>query len=145
MRRNTAATAERRALADEHGGMLPYTGYDPDPDLLGGDEAVAWYLERIVPQSYATFEDPITADLPDVAKTYVFCTANVPTVFATYAAAARAAADWRYVELASTTHGDVQPSGRPGRDHPRRVTATTDRSPPGPRLRASPRRLCNAG
>ena len=96
---NTAATDERRALAAQHGGMLPYTGYDPDPDLLGGDAGIEWYLERIVHQSYATFEDPMTDDLPDVAKTYVFCTANVPTVFATYAAAARAAPDWRYVEL----------------------------------------------
>jgi pimeloyl-ACP methyl ester carboxylesterase len=98
---NTAATADRRALADENGGMLPYTGYDPDPDLLGGDAAVTWYLERIVHQSYATFEEPLTADLPEVDKTYVFCTENVPTVFATYAAAARAAADWHYVELAA--------------------------------------------
>ena len=44
--------------------MLPYTGYDPDPELLGGEEAVAWYLERIVPQSYATFEDPIRMTCP---------------------------------------------------------------------------------
>jgi pimeloyl-ACP methyl ester carboxylesterase len=98
---NTAANEERRLLADQHGGMLPYTGYDPDPDLLGGDAAVTWYLERIVPQSYATFEGPLTVDLPDLAKTYVFCTENVPTMFDTYAAAARAAADWRYIELAA--------------------------------------------
>lgn len=96
---NTGASDERQALADEHGGMLPYTGYDPDPDLLGGEDAVAWYLARIMPQSYATLQEPITSALPDVVKTYVFCTANVPTVFATYAAAARAAADWRYFEL----------------------------------------------
>lgn len=96
---NTAASDERRALAAEHGGMIPYTGYDPDPELLGGEAGVAWYLERIMPQSYTTFEEPITSALPDVAKTYLFCTANVPTVFAGYAAAARAAADWRYVEL----------------------------------------------
>ncbi len=36
---NTGASDERQALADQHGGMLPYTGYDPDPDLLGGEEA----------------------------------------------------------------------------------------------------------
>ena len=48
--------------------MLPYTGYDPNPDVLGGQEAVEWYLERIMPQSYATLQEPITGALPNVVR-----------------------------------------------------------------------------
>ena len=61
---------------------------------------MAWFRDRLIPQSFATFDAPWQTDLgPDVRKTYVFCSANQPSVFATYAAAARTHPDWRYHEL----------------------------------------------
>jgi pimeloyl-ACP methyl ester carboxylesterase len=96
---STAASDDRRAIADANGGMLPFAGYGVGADLLGGDEGLAWFHERVMPQSYATFEAPSTGPLPAAAMTYVFCTGYEPTVFAGYAAAARADPAWEYVEL----------------------------------------------
>ena len=92
-------TAERMALAESNGGMLPFQGYDVDPAEIGGEAGVAWFLERTVPHSFATFLHPMPALPHDLPKTYVYCTGYSPTRFAHYAEAARADPGWEYLEL----------------------------------------------
>jgi pimeloyl-ACP methyl ester carboxylesterase len=100
---DSGQTPERAVEAAAHGGMLPFTGYDPDPAEVGGEAGVAWFLQRVMPQSFATFAIPIGGRLPDaLPKTYVFATGYSPTRFAQYAAAADADPNWDYVELPSS-------------------------------------------
>jgi pimeloyl-ACP methyl ester carboxylesterase len=97
---DTGQTPERMTEAAANGGMLPFHGYDPDPDEIGGESGLAWFLERVMPQSFATFAIPISGRLPDdLPKTYVFATGYSPTRFGQYAAAASADPRWDYVEL----------------------------------------------
>jgi pimeloyl-ACP methyl ester carboxylesterase len=91
---------ERVALAAANGGMIPFSGYDPDPAVLGGEAAVTWFLARVAPQSFATFTAPFAVPLPEaLPKTYVFACDEPSRRFAAYAAAARAHAAWDYREL----------------------------------------------
>ncbi|MDY7102783.1 MAG: alpha/beta hydrolase family protein [Actinomycetota bacterium] len=91
---------ERIAAVEAGGGMLAFTGYDPDPARVGGPEGLAWFLARTMPQSFATFTVPLPAGLPDgVGRTYVFATGYGPTRFAAYAAGAKADPSWRYHEI----------------------------------------------
>jgi pimeloyl-ACP methyl ester carboxylesterase len=93
---DSGQTPERVAIAAANGGMFPFQGYDPDPAVVGGAEGVAWFLERVVPQSFATFMAPLEAQLPaELPKTYVFATGY----FSGYSAAARDDPAWDYVEL----------------------------------------------
>jgi pimeloyl-ACP methyl ester carboxylesterase len=96
---DTGQTTERIALAEANGGMLPFQGYDPDPNEVGGDAGVAWFLDRTVPHSFATFLQAMPALPDDLPKTYVYCTGYSPTRFAQYAQAARTDPGWDYVEL----------------------------------------------
>ena len=83
---DTGQTPERIAEAEANGGMLPFQGYDPDPAEVGGAAGVAWFMDRVMPQSFATFATPISGRLPDeLPKTYVFATGYSPTRFAQYA------------------------------------------------------------
>ena len=91
---------ERIAEAEANGGMLPFSGYEPDPAEFGGAEAVAWFLERVMPQSFATFREPLAGRLPDaVRKTYVYANDSRASRFSAYADAARADPAWEYFEL----------------------------------------------
>lgn len=91
---------DRHALAEQHGGMLPFTGYDPDPVEFGGEESVVWFLERVMPQSFGTFTEPFWGELPDeLPKSYVFATRNEGSRFTGYAAAAAESPHWDYREL----------------------------------------------
>ena len=100
---DTGQTAERIAQADACGGMLPFEGYDPDPAEVGGPDGVAWFLERVMPQSFATFMSPLGPPIPDeVPKTYVYATGNQPSRFERYAAATRTHPAWDYTELAGS-------------------------------------------
>lgn len=93
-------TPERIAEAAANGGMLRFTSYDPDPEEVGGPAGFDWFMQRVMPQSFATFTEPIGPPPPDeLAKTYVFATGYSPTRFAHYAAAAAAHPAWDYVEL----------------------------------------------
>ena len=93
-------TPERIAAAEAEGGFLPFTGYDPNPDDLGGEAGVAWFLDRIRPQSFKTFLVPMIDTLPaSVAKAYVYCSGYGPSRFADYAVGARTDPDWEYHEL----------------------------------------------
>jgi pimeloyl-ACP methyl ester carboxylesterase len=99
---DTGQTPERIAEVEAGGGRLSFSGYDPDPDHVGGPEGVAWFLERVRPQSFATFCAPLPASLPaDVARTYVFAAGYEPTRFAAYAAGAKADPSWHYHEIDS--------------------------------------------
>ena len=91
---------ERIAAADAAGGFLPFTGYDPDPADVGGAAGMAWFLDRVRPQSFKTFCVPMTDTLPkSLPKAYVFCSGYGPSRFAHYAAGAEAAPDWEYHDL----------------------------------------------
>lgn len=97
---DSGPTPERDEIARQNGGMVPFYGYDIGPDLVGGPEGVAWFHERVVAHSYATFNAPWQTDLGHrVRKTYVYCTANQPSVFGQYAAAAKADGSWSYHEI----------------------------------------------
>ena len=99
---DSGQTPERIAEAAANGGMFPFQGYDPDPEVFGGDAGVAWFRERLVPQSFATVTAPLDGRLPtELPKTYVYATAYSPSRFAGYAAAARDDPAWEYVELNS--------------------------------------------
>ncbi len=90
-------TPERLAAAEANDGMLPFGGYDLDPEHFGGPAGVAWCLERMVDQPMSCFTDPWVVDLPDgVAKTYVYAAGPGPTKFAEYSAAAEADPTWRH-------------------------------------------------
>lgn len=94
---------ERASIAAEHGGMLPFSGYDPDPVEVGGPAGVAWFMERVVLQSYATFTEPLVGDLPDtVDKVYVFACGTTPSRFAAYADVIKDDPGWEYHELKSS-------------------------------------------
>jgi pimeloyl-ACP methyl ester carboxylesterase len=94
---------ERIAEAATGGGMLRFQGYDPDPAEIGGPDGLAWFLDRVMPQSFATFTEPLGPPLPDsVDKTYVFATGYSPTRFGVYAASAAADPAWQYQELAAS-------------------------------------------
>lgn len=91
---------ERIAEAERNGGFLHFSGYDPDPDDIGGEAGLTWFLERVRPQSFKTFLVPMTGSLPThLAKAYVYCSGYGPSRFAAYAANARTADDWEYHEL----------------------------------------------
>lgn len=99
---DTGQTPERIAAAQEAGGYLPFTGYDPDPVHVGGPEGVAWFIERTRPQAFRTIFSPMTGVLPEsLPKTYVLCTAYEGSRFEAYGAAAAEATDWEYRELES--------------------------------------------
>jgi pimeloyl-ACP methyl ester carboxylesterase len=87
-------------LARANGGMVPFTGYDPDPADVGGEAGVAWFLARTAPLSLACFQEPWQGELPGhVRKTFVYATANEPSRFEGYARACRDDPTWAYHEI----------------------------------------------
>lgn len=91
---------ERAASAAANGGMLAFTGYGPDPDMVGGADGVQWFLDRTMPQSFACLSQAWQGDLPaDVRKTFVYAAANQPSRFVQYAEFCRADPAWTYHEL----------------------------------------------
>jgi pimeloyl-ACP methyl ester carboxylesterase len=97
---DAAQSPQRVAEAAANGGTIPFTGYDPDPAEVGGAAGVAWFLERVGPQSFTTLSTPMNDRLPDqLDKTYVFATGYLPTRFARYAEAAAGHPAWKYAEL----------------------------------------------
>ena len=92
--------ADRIALAEANGGLLPFTGYDHDVELLPTVAAREWFLERTVAHPFQTFvtdwQHPIP---PGVQPTYVFATESPGTRFGGYAQGAANDPSWRYVEL----------------------------------------------
>jgi len=114
-------------LVGEPGGMIPFAGFDPDPDLIGGDDGVRWFLERVMPLSGATQFEDFRVELPTgLSKAYIAATGYDNIRFGGYAADARERPDWEYhelsgdhwlmfshpVELARIICGDLSPEGR---------------------------------
>jgi pimeloyl-ACP methyl ester carboxylesterase len=94
---------DRAAIAAANGGMVAFGTDDPDPEEFGGAAGVAWFMERIMPQAFATFTEPLVGDLPDqLDKTYVYANRPGPSRFTVYADAIRNDPSWRYVELESS-------------------------------------------
>jgi len=87
-------------LAEEHGGMLPFTGYEPDPADVGGQAGLDWFLKRVAPQSMGCFREPWQTDLPpSVGKVFVYATGNQPSRFEGYAQSCREDPAWSYHEV----------------------------------------------
>ena len=83
--------------------MIPFTGFDPDPALVGGLEALATFLARAVPHPALTLTERFLVDLPaSLPKVYVAATEEPDQRFRAYAAVARANESWTVVDLAST-------------------------------------------
>ena len=97
-----------RADAD---GMIPFTEFVPDEDILG-DAVTAAFDGHVMAQSARTLAEPFRVELPaDLDKTFVFASAEQSEQFTAYAEAARRDATWRYVEIPAThwlmyTHPD---------------------------------------
>lgn len=97
---DSGQSPERIAQAQAGGGMIQFGEYEPDPTEVGGPDGLAWFLDRVMPQSFATFCEPLVGDLPDdLPKTYVYATGSGPSRFSGYAEAAAADPAWDYVEL----------------------------------------------
>lgn len=93
----TGQTPERIAAAEANGGMLPFAGYNPDPELVGGEAGVEWFLHRTVHMPWACLTEEWQRDLPDaLAKTFVFAAANQPSRFAAYAEVIEQHPHWDY-------------------------------------------------
>lgn len=91
---------ERVAMAEANGGMIPFGGYEPKPDLVGGDAGVQWFLDRVMPQSFACFTEPWQHRLPDdLAKTFVYAGAGENDRFTAYSEACRNDPNWRHEVL----------------------------------------------
>jgi pimeloyl-ACP methyl ester carboxylesterase len=93
--------AARVEAAARNGGMLPFSEeYLPDPAQVGGDAGVAWFVERLMPQSFACLTSPWVRPLPPtVRKTYVFASGYQPTRFGHYAEICREDPAWSYHDL----------------------------------------------
>jgi len=99
---DTGQSPERFRAAEQSGGYLPFEGYDPDPDHVGGDAGVGWFLARTRPQAFRTILSPMRGTLPEsLDKVYVSCSGYEPSRFRAYASAAEAAGDWEYHEIDS--------------------------------------------
>lgn len=95
-------SVDRALSAAANGGMLEFTGYDPDPALVGGQSGFFWFMDRVMPQSFATFVDQ-GVRLPDTLdKTFVFATRNEPSRFSGYAELISIDPSWKYVEMAGS-------------------------------------------
>lgn len=80
--------------------MIPFGHFAPDPEEFGGVGAVDWFLSRVRPQSAATLDGDFAVPLPaTLDTTYVAAIRDADSPFSGYAAAARVAPKWRYVEI----------------------------------------------
>lgn len=87
------------AIADASG-MVPFGEFEPDPAEFGGDDAVAWFRERVVAQSAATLRGSFHEHVDErIGRTYVHATGERSDRFRAYAAAAAADPRWNHVEL----------------------------------------------
>jgi len=94
-------TPERIALAEQHGGMLPFAErYRPTPELVGGEAGVQWFNDRLVQQSFATITAEWLHDLPnELPKTYIYAAGDPQSRLRGYAEAAKTSPGWQYHEI----------------------------------------------
>lgn len=98
--RDPGQPPERVAIAAANGGMVPFAEiYLPDAAMIG-EEGVAWFLARLMPQSFTCLTDDWVGPLPtQVRKTFVFASSDESSRFAEYADICRSDPDWAYHEL----------------------------------------------
>ena len=98
---DSGQTPERDRGGRFDGGHAAVHRVRPRPERGGWAPTGAdWFLERVRPQSFATFMAPMPETLPEgVRRTFVFATGYAPTRFDGYARGARDDPSWEYVEL----------------------------------------------
>jgi len=93
-------TNERRAQASSNGGMLPFSGFQLDAELVGDDALYELLKRDIVDHPFGTLTASWQHELsPEVKKTYVRALGADAAPFEKYAVACRSDASWSYVEL----------------------------------------------
>ena len=93
-------TDERRAQAVANGGMLPFSGFRFDAELVGDADLYEVLIGDIVDHPFGTLTASWQHELsPKVKKTYVRALGADAAPFEKYALACRSDASWSYVEL----------------------------------------------
>ncbi len=93
-------TDERRAQAAANRGMLPFSGFRFDAELVGDADLYEVLIGDIVDHPFGTLTASWQHELsPKVKKTYVRALGADAAPFEKYASACRSDANWSYVEL----------------------------------------------
>ena len=93
-------TDERRAQAVANGGMLPFSGFRFDAELVGDADLYEVLIGDIVDHPFGTLTASWQHELsPKVKKTYVRALGADAAPFEKYALACRSDAEWSYIEL----------------------------------------------
>lgn len=88
---------------EEDNGMIPFSGFVPDPEEFATPATAAAFYERLMPQSAAALREPFRVDLPAALdKTFVYASKEPSPRFWRYAQAARSDPFWHYVEIPGT-------------------------------------------
>ena len=91
---------ERRARASSNGGMLPFSGFQLDAELVGDDALYEALMRDIVDHPFETLTASWQHELPTtLKKTYVRALRPDAAAFEKYAVACRSDDDWSYIEL----------------------------------------------
>ena len=94
------ATDERRAQAVANGGMLPFSGFRFDAELVGDADLYEVLIGDIVDHPFGTLTASWQHELSSqVRKTYVRALGADAAPFEKYALACRSDAEWSYIEL----------------------------------------------
>ena len=93
-------TDERRAQAAANGGMLPFSGFRLDAELVGDADLYEVLIGDIVDHPFGTLTSSWQHELSSqVRKTYVRALGADAAPFEKYALACRSDAEWSYIEL----------------------------------------------
>jgi len=93
-------SAERRATAAAHGGMLPFSGVRFDAELVGDDDELERITQRLADHPFATLSGPWRVDLPaGLERVYVHALGDDGAPFRSYASVCSADPTWEYIEL----------------------------------------------
>ena len=91
---------ERRAQAAANGGMLPFSGFRLDAELVGDKASYELLKNDIVDHPFGTLTSSWQHELSSqVRKTYVRALGADAAPFEKYALACRSDAEWSYIEL----------------------------------------------
>lgn len=97
---NSEPNEERRQQAKEHGGMLPFSGFDFDAELVGDADLYRSLVADIVDHPFETLTSPWQHQLPArIRRTYVRALGEDAAPFEKYACACRNDVSWSYIEL----------------------------------------------
>ena len=97
---DSGPSEERREQAIANSGMLPFSGFALDAELVGDDALYESLMHDMVDHPFVTLTASWQHELsPKVKKTYVRALGADAAPFEKYAAACRSDADWSYIEL----------------------------------------------